>query len=140
MWKKLTERMLGLDSTSWEAGQTWSLDFQSLPSGDAVVYTGLIGLAVLAAVVWIYRWETRRLKPGVPLLLTLLRILAISGVVLMLFQPVLVFNRKEYIPSRLPVLLDTSRSMGTGWKSFANERGWIWRSGFVPRIFSKPYL
>ena len=72
----------------------------------------LIRCLVLALVIFLYRREARRLRAMVLIPLMTLRALAFIGVGIMLLQPVLVFSRKEYVPSRLPVLVDTSRSMG----------------------------
>jgi hypothetical protein len=109
--QRVIEQLLNIRPSSWTQGGRWRLDWLSMPHHDA----GLLGALGAAAAVWLvwflYRREGRALHPLTRASLVFLRLIVIGGVVLMLLEPVLVFDKTEFVPSNLIVLTDASDSM-----------------------------
>jgi hypothetical protein len=62
-------------------------------------------------VMLLYRREGRNLALPVRVMLSTLRMLVLLGILAMLLEPVLVFQKQEFVPSNLLVLTDRSSSM-----------------------------
>jgi hypothetical protein len=109
--RSVIEQLLNIKPSSWTEGGRWHLEWLSLPRHDA----GLLAAVAVAAAVWmiwfLYRREGRSLHPLTRASLVFLRLIVVGGVVVMLLEPVLVFNKTEYVPSNLIVLSDASDSM-----------------------------
>lgn len=90
------------------------LEFGAWPQGVGAVAAVLGALIAIALVYRIYRRERLRSEfPGwVRAVLVGLRLLTLATVGLMLLEPLLVFTRREEIPSRLALIFDDSESMG----------------------------
>lgn len=109
--KRLIEILLGIKPAPWAEGGAMRVEWASFPTGDAALLT-LVSLALVIWMVWwCYRREGRGLSVGVRVMLWAMRLTVIFGVAAMLLEPVLVFSRKEFSPSRLLVLCDVSESM-----------------------------
>ncbi len=108
---QVIEKLLNVRPSSWTQGGRWHLDWLSLPRHDAGLL-GAIGVAAAVLLIWyLYRREGRSLHLLTRASLAFLRLIVIGGVVAMLLEPVLVFNKTEYVPSNLIVLSDASDSM-----------------------------
>jgi uncharacterized membrane protein len=88
------------------------------------------GIAAIAVLVvwWSYRTAIARPKGGTRLLGLALRLLALAGVACCLLDPQWVDRIKHQQPSRLAVLLDTSRSMSirdAGADRLSNAQTWL---------------
>jgi hypothetical protein len=104
--------LLGVDaSLDWAAGEQWHVEFHSLPQGPWAAACALLALGAVAGVWWLYRKEGRELRPGARMVLAALRLFVLASVAFMLLEMVVVLTRREYVPSHLLVLLDTSESM-----------------------------
>ena len=79
------------------------------PWPQAVCVFLVLGSAAL--IVWLYRREGRGLSLPIRVMFVVLRMVAILGVVVMLLEPVVVFEKSEFVPSTLLVLRDQSESM-----------------------------
>jgi len=105
--------LFGLDaSPDWVSGGEWHLEFNSVPQGAWAALCLLAGIAAVFGVSYLYRKEGRRIGAAVRGTLGCLRLLVLLVVTLMLLEVVLVLNKKEYVPSVLLALFDTSESMG----------------------------
>ncbi len=110
---ELLRWLLGLkQAPDWASGGSWSLQFQSAPQDLWAV--GYAALAVVGIVgVWfLYKTEASTVKPAARVILAGLRCLVFMCAAFMLLELVLVITKRESIPSRLIVLVDTSESMG----------------------------
>jgi len=89
------------------------LEFAAWPNGVGAVAAALGVLIAVALVYRLYRRERQRSEfPGwVRAVLIGLRLLTLGTVGLMLLEPILVFTRREEIPSRLPLIVDDSESL-----------------------------
>ncbi|REK08605.1 MAG: VWA domain-containing protein [Planctomycetota bacterium] len=106
--------ILGLrQAPEWaDAGSSWHLQLNSLPQGPwAVLYVAL-AIACVVGVYYLYKSEVSTVGPRLRLLLVTVRTLVLTCVALMLLELVLVVTKREEIPSRLIMLVDTSQSMG----------------------------
>ena len=109
--RRLVEILFGVDPAPWTEGGQWRLEWLALPRHGWALFA-VIAVAVAAVgVLWLYRREGRNLSLPVRLSLTALRMTVLLGVLAMLLEPVLVFSKREYVPSNLIVLLDRSASM-----------------------------
>jgi hypothetical protein len=109
--RRLIELLLNVKPSSWMQGGRWRLEWISLPRHDAALLCTAAAGAILWLVWFLYRREAQTTWRPVRWLLLLLRILVLGGVVTMLLEPVLVFQKIEYVPSNLIVLNDVSESM-----------------------------
>ncbi len=108
------EWLFGIQSSpDWVRGpgSRWSIEFQSLPQGGAAALTIAAAVVAVAGVWWLYRREGRSLGLFQRLVLSGLRLAVVLAVTFMLLEMVLVISKRELIPSRLLVLMDTSQSM-----------------------------
>lgn len=109
--RRLIEILLGIDPAPWAEGGSWHVQFLSLPRhGWAVLLLAAIPLAAWGVMV-LYRREGRTLSLPVRVMLSTLRMAVLLGILAMLLEPVLVFQKQEYVPSNLLVLTDRSSSM-----------------------------
>jgi uncharacterized membrane protein len=79
--------------------------------GGAALFYALVALGALFGVIYFYRWLVGRTDRVYLVLLGTLRVLAVSLVVLLLFRPVLSFERRTTQKPVLLVGIDNSRSM-----------------------------
>jgi hypothetical protein len=107
----LLQYLLHLHPASWAEGGTWRLELVALPKHDGLLALLLFVAIGLWAILMLYRRDARRLNALPRWSLAALRILAVLTIVLMLLEPVLVFTKIEWVPSRLIVLNDLSESM-----------------------------
>ncbi|HEX7448989.1 MAG TPA: hypothetical protein VF306_15660, partial [Pirellulales bacterium] len=108
------EWLLGIKAPpEWVRGPDtqWHLEFQSLPQGMAAAAAVAAGVLAVAIIWLLYRAEGRSLGLGKRLALGALRGLILTCVVFMLLELVVVITKRELVPSRLLVLVDTSQSM-----------------------------
>jgi hypothetical protein len=108
------EWLLGIQSSpDWVRGpgSRWRIEFQSLPQGGAAALAIVAGVAAVVGIGWLYRREGRSLGLFQRLLLSGLRLGIVVAVTFMLLEMVVVISKRELIPSRLLVLVDTSQSM-----------------------------
>src|SRR3954470_14874545 len=109
--RRLLEILLGIDPAPWAEGGSWHVQFLSLPKhGWAVLLLAAVPLAAWG-VMLLYRREGRTLSLPVRVMLSTLRMLVLLGILAMLLEPVLVFQKQEFVPSNLLVLTDRSSSM-----------------------------
>jgi hypothetical protein len=108
------EWLFGIQSSpDWVRGpgSRWHIEFQSLPQGGAAALAIAAGVVAVFGIGWLYRREGRSLGLVLRLVLGGLRIGILLAVVFMLLEMVVVISKRELIPSRLLVLMDTSQSM-----------------------------
>jgi hypothetical protein len=108
------EWLFGIQSSpDWMRGpgSRWHIEFQSLPQGGAAALATGAAVAAIAGIWWLYRREGRSLGLFPRLLLSGLRLGIVLAVTFMLLELVVVISKRELIPSRLLVLMDTSQSM-----------------------------
>lgn len=103
--------LAGLGGESLEAGESLRFEFLKLPTGGFGLAALLGFVAVLVAIVLVYRRDAKKLGLGKRTTLAALRILALVFVVLMLLEPNLVKVRKTVRPGEVLMLLDSSQSM-----------------------------
>src|SRR3954469_3115770 len=109
--RRLLEILLGIDPAPWAEGGSWHVQFLSLPRhGWAVLLLAAVPLAAWG-VMLLYRREGRTLSLPVRVMLGTLRMIVLLGILAMLLEPVLVFQKQEFVPSSLIVLTDRSSSM-----------------------------
>jgi hypothetical protein len=94
------------------ADSSYQVQFQSAPQGLWAVGCTLLGLLLIALVVYLYRTESSTTRPAMRVTLMTTRILVLTCAAFMLFEMVLVISKREAIPSHLLILVDTSQSMG----------------------------
>ncbi len=112
MIQQALTRLLGIDAPADSVPRgRWSLAFEALPDGLAAVTVTLLTLLGLAGIWWLYRYEGRSLRFGQRLTLAALRAVVLGGVLLMLFEAVLVVTQQEQVDSHLLLLVDNSESM-----------------------------
>jgi hypothetical protein len=108
---RLFQLMLNIRPSSWTAGGQWHLEWKSVPKHDL----GLLAAASAAIVAWLVIMVYRREGKSLHLLsrwsLIFLRLIVLSGILVMLLEPVVVFSRIEPNPSNLIILTDVSGSM-----------------------------
>src|SRR5262245_48025813 len=108
---RLIEILLGIKPAPWTEGGSWRLEFLSLPRHDRMLML-LVAIALsIWVVMFLYRREGRNLNFATRASLTALRMIVLLGVVAMLLEPVMVFSKKEMVPSHLLILTDKSESM-----------------------------
>lgn len=105
--------LLGIEAApAWVGQSDWRLTFHNLPGGVGAMVVLAIMAAVIGLVVFLYRQDGRALGMAARGALAALRLVVLLAVTFMLLELVLVLTKKEMIPSRLLVLVDTSESMG----------------------------
>ncbi|HEX3726042.1 MAG TPA: hypothetical protein VHV08_07350 [Pirellulales bacterium] len=104
--------LLGMkQAPDWVADGSWQIQFGSLPQGLWAVGCSAAAIAAVVGLWYLYRGELSSVRPAMRLTLIMLRCLVVSCAVFMLLELVLVITKRESIPSRLLVLVDTSASM-----------------------------
>ena len=112
MFVSLLKWLIGLRQLPQEAGEgDWHLEFQSLPQGLNAVICIAIAIGAIVGIWKLYQIESRDLSNRMRLLIGSLRLMALASVGLMLFEIVLVIDRRERAASHLLLLVDTSESM-----------------------------
>lgn len=105
------EILFGIEPSSWAEGGEWSLDWLALPYGDRMLLLLALLLGIVVGLYWLYRREAPHVSPPRRALLMGLRLMAVGLAACMLFEPIIVLSREEFIPSNLIVLTDVSESM-----------------------------
>jgi hypothetical protein len=105
------EILFGIEPSSWADGGRWSLDWLALPGGDRMLGVLAALLGIVLGLFWLYRREAPHVSAGRRALLMGLRLAAIALSACMLFEPIIVLSREEFIPSNVFVLVDASESM-----------------------------
>ncbi|HUU43783.1 MAG TPA: hypothetical protein VMX57_08385, partial [Planctomycetota bacterium] len=101
--------LLGLDPEAARAATGWHLDWvSSWPAWVVVLAVG----ACVAYVYQLYRHEAARLGLRDRIVLTTVRVLAVLILLVMIFEPVIIWDMPASRDASLLVLLDDSRSMG----------------------------
>jgi hypothetical protein len=103
--------LLGLKPSQWAGGGERHLEWLEMPRHDRLFLLILAFAAAVWGVMYLYRKEGRGLSLLTRGSLSLLRMIALVGVVVMLLEPVVVFTKTEYVPSTILVLRDGSESM-----------------------------
>lgn len=103
--------LAGLRGQNLEAGETLRFEFSKLPTGGVGLAALLAVVAVVVAIVLVYRRDAKRLSFFRRSTLAFLRIAALVLVALILLEPSLVKVRKTVRPGEVLLLLDTSQSM-----------------------------
>jgi len=98
----------GLDSESARAATGWRLDWVS--SWPAWVVVLIVG-ACVAYIYQLYRHEASKLIPRDRILLTAVRVLAVLILLVMIFEPVVIWDMPASRDASLIVMLDDSKSM-----------------------------
>ena len=111
MLGSLLQYLLHLHPASWAQGGQWRLELVALPKHDGLLALILFVIIGIWAILMLYRRDARRLSALARWSLAILRIVAVSTILLMLLEPVLVFTKVDWVPSRLIVLNDLSDSM-----------------------------
>lgn len=109
--QRLLDFFLGIKPSQWAEGGTRRLEWLEMPKHDKLF---LLLLAVAFAgygVLWLYRKEGRGLSLPIRVMFGVLRMIALLGVVVMLLEPVVVFEKTESVPSTILVMRDQSESM-----------------------------
>ncbi|MGD9723347.1 MAG: VWA domain-containing protein [Pirellulales bacterium] len=105
--------LLGLKQVpDWASGGSWQIQFQSRPEGLWAVACAALAVAAVVGVWYLYRTENSTVQPIVRWALIATRLLVLLCAAFMLLELVFVITKRESIPSRLLVLVDTSESMG----------------------------
>src|SRR5256885_5130338 len=108
---RLIEILFGIKPAPWTEGGSWRLEWLALPRHDRKLMM-LVGIGLsIWLVMFLYRREGRNVKFATRAGLTALRMTVLLGVLAMLLEPVMVFSKKEMVPSNLLVLTDRSESM-----------------------------
>jgi hypothetical protein len=108
---RLLQILFGVKPAPWTQGGDWRLEWLALPKHEWMLLLLLAVLAGTWGVLWLYKREGRNLSLPVRVGLTSLRMIVLLGIVAMLVEPVLVFSKKEMVPSNLLVLTYNSESM-----------------------------
>jgi hypothetical protein len=96
---------------SFAGGGQWHIQFLSLPTHDlALLLAACVGI-VICIVGFIYHLEGKAMHRLSRWSLIFLRLIVLSGILVMLLEPVVVFTRTDPMPSNLIVLTDVSGSM-----------------------------
>ena len=108
---RLIEILFGIKPAPWTEGGSWRLEWLALPRHDRMLLM-LVGIGLsIWLVMFLYRREGRNLNLATRAGLTALRMTVLLGVLAMLLEPVMVFSKKEMVPSNLLILTDRSESM-----------------------------
>src|SRR4051812_8097390 len=108
---RLIEILFGIKPAPWSEGGSWRVEWLSLPHHDRMLMM-LVGIGLsIWFVMFLYRREGRNLNLLTRASLTALRMTVLLGVLAMLLEPVMVFSKKEMVPSNLLILTDRSESM-----------------------------
>jgi hypothetical protein len=110
--RRLIETLLNIRQSSWTQGGQWKLEWLSMPRHDVALLLAATAAAVVWVVIFLYRREGKNVHPVARWSLVALRLMVLAGVLVMLLEPVIVFQKTEYVPSNLIVLSDQSDSMG----------------------------
>jgi hypothetical protein len=109
----LLQWLLGLRQVpDWAAGGSWHIQLQSRPEGLWAVACVAMSMAAVVGVWYLYRTELSVVRPAMRVALVATRLLVLTCVAFMLLELVFVITKRESLPSRLLVLVDTSESMG----------------------------
>src|SRR4051794_18203984 len=108
---RLFHILLGIKPAPWAEGGSWRIEWLAMPRHDRLFLLVVVVLLGAWGVLYLYRREGRNLRFPVRLGLSALRWVVLLGVVAMLLEPVIVFTKKEFVPSNLLVLTDQSESM-----------------------------
>ena len=103
--------ILGIKPSPWTEGGARHFEWLEMPKNDKLFLLLLGTAAVVWGVLYLYRREGRSLGLPIRISLSLLRLTALLGVVIMLLEPVVVFTKVEHVPSTILVLRDQSESM-----------------------------
>src|SRR5262245_53771055 len=109
--QRWSEILFGIEPTTWAEGGRWSLDWLALPRGDRMLIVLAALLGIVVGLWWLYRREAPQVSAGRRALLMGLRLAAVALAACMLFEPIIVLSREEFIPSQVLVLVDDSESM-----------------------------
>lgn len=109
--QRWSEILFGIEPTTWAEGGRWSLDWLALPRGDRMLLVLAALLGIVVGLWWLYRREAPQVSAGRRALLMGLRLAAVALAACMLFEPIIVLSREEFIPSQVLVLVDDSESM-----------------------------
>jgi hypothetical protein len=112
MWQKAIRYLFNVDPAPWTNGGSIRLDWLNLPEHGYALLVLVAAVLAGAGIVYLYKREGKSLSVGVRVGLASLRFAALLGVLAMLFEPAIVFSKREMLPSRLLVLMDGSESMG----------------------------
>ncbi len=111
MIHRFIDFLFNIRPNAWTQGGEWRLDWLALPKHDLA----LLAFAAIGLMVWmviaVYRWEGKTLRPLSRWGLVAIRLVVLTGVLVMLLEPVLVFRKTDEVPSNLIVLRDASGSM-----------------------------
>src|ERR1700743_1208710 len=107
----LIKYFFNVDPAPWTHGGSMRLDWLNLPQHGYALAVIVAALLAAAGILYLYKREGKTLSLPVRTTLASLRFLALLGVLAMLLEPAIVFVKREMMPSRLLVLMDTSESM-----------------------------
>src|SRR5689334_13344376 len=108
---RLLDHLLGIKPSQWAAGGSRHLEWLEMPKHDKLFLLILVAAFCTYGVFWLYRREGRSLSLPIRVMFVTLRMIALLGVVVMLLEPVMVFEKSEFVPSTILVLRDQSESM-----------------------------
>ena len=103
--------MFNIRPSAWTQGGQWRLDWLAMPKHDMALLLAACVVLVAFFVAAVYRREGAAMHPLSRWSLIGLRLLVLTGVLVMLLEPVLVFRKSEEVPSNLLILSDVSGSM-----------------------------
>src|SRR3954465_15805254 len=98
---QLLDHLLGIKPSQWAAGGSRHLEWLEMPKHDKLFVLILAAAFATYGVYWLYRREGRGLSRPIRVMFVVLRMVAILGVVVMLLEPVVVFEKSEFVPSTL---------------------------------------
>lgn len=102
-------KALGANVDDVDTISDWSVRWQTEEWGMVVAAMVLV-FAILSW--WIYRRSPQEVKPGRRALLTFFRVAFLAVLAVLLLQPVLLLRADRSVPRSLPILVDTTASMG----------------------------
>src|SRR4051812_10824243 len=108
---QLLDHLLGIKPSQWAAGGTRRLEWLEMPKHHRLFLLLLAVLLATYGLLWPYPQERRNLGLPLRIMFATLRMVALLGVVVMLLEPVVVFEKSEFVPSTILVLRDQSESM-----------------------------
>ena len=109
--EKLIEFIFNIRPSSWVRGGQWKLEWLSMPKHDAALLLAGAMLGAIWVVSLLYRREGKAIRPLGLWFMVVLRLVVLATVLIMLLEPVLIFDKTEYAQSNLIVLSDSSESM-----------------------------